>query len=51
MNQVIWPSFKNSPYQIATQATYEKNVTVLQSFISKRLAWLDSYLNSSQWAA
>lgn len=49
MNQVIWPNFYGSEYQIVPQSTYEGNVAVLQSFVSRRLAWLDSYLNSAEW--
>jgi hypothetical protein len=51
MNQVIWPNFYGSEYQIVPQSTYEGNVAVLQNFVSQRLAWLDTYLNSSQWIA
>ena len=51
MNQVIWPSFYGSEYQIVPQSTYEGNITVLQNFVSQRLAWLDYYLHSTQWIA
>lgn len=51
MNQAVWPSFYGSEYQIAPQGTYDGNIAVLQSFVSRRLAWLDSYLNSTQWIA
>ena len=51
MNQAVWPSFYGSEYQIAPQGTYDGNIAVLQSFVSRRLAWLDSYLNSAQWIA
>ena len=49
MNHAIWPNFYSSEYQIVPQSTYEGNVAVLQSFVSQRLAWLDSYLNSAEW--
>lgn len=51
MNQIIWPSFSTNPYQIVPQSTYDGNVKVLEVWISQRLAWLDSYLNSSQWVS
>lgn len=51
MNQVIWPSFYGSEYQIVPQGTYDGNIAVLQNFVSRRLAWLETHLNSTQWIA
>lgn len=51
MNQIVWPSFATTSLQITPQATYAGNVEVLQRWITQRVSWLDTYLNSTEWAA
>lgn len=49
MNHVIWPNYNTSVYEPPAKDTYQDNVAVLRSWISSRISWLDTYLNSSQW--
>ena len=51
MNQIVWPSFRNTRYQVTPCGTYDENVDVLHNWVAQRVSWLDSYLNSSNWVA